>query len=229
MSAPSNFPVEPPSNDQGVFAWDKVSGTWKIMFPLLIVAGVIAGSVIFGGMVTFQNGITISNKQGIVYNGHFTNFTNQSGTILYANGSASQLSANVRAISAGTNISINGSTGTVSISATGGSLSYNVTSTSSTPTTPNKAGFMIILVNASSGSRTVILPAISTITTNGFFTVIKVDSSANIVHVNRTGTDHIEGGIIFKNLQAQNSKITVQPSTLANGTGWYWDIGSGNQ
>lgn len=227
MSNVPGLPNQPPSSDQGGYFWSKTSGTWQIMFPLLIVGGLILGAVSFENMVTFNNGITIANKNGIIYNGHFNNFTNNTGTLVQKNGTFSgtvNINGHISTFPSltGTLCQVN-QTGACG---TGGSFSYNVTRTNTNSSV--NTGSQILIVNATgSHSTTITLPTASGIST--FITIIKVNNSTNIVHINTTGTDHIEGGIKFKNLVVQNSKITLQPSVLANGTGWYFDIGSGNQ
>lgn len=230
MSAPSNFPVEPPSNDKGVFAWDKISGTWKIAFPLLIVAGIVLGTVVFGGMVTFQQGITISNKQGIIYNGHFYNFSNNTGTIVQQNGTFAGILKSITNGHIGTLPT--GNSGTFCYTnqsgtcGSGSGYSLNVTNTS-TNSSINTGGQVLIVNATGSHSTTITLPAANSINTPIF--IIKINNSTNMIHVNTTGTDHFEGGIKSKTIVVQNTKISIQPSVLANGTGWYLDMGIGLQ
>jgi hypothetical protein len=77
-----------------------------------------------------------------------------------------------------------------------------------------------LLVDATSGNKTITLPVASATNVNGrYYVVIKSDSSANTVTVTRAGSDTIEGATTVV-LTAQYQKTKLQ----AYGAGSIWYI-----
>lgn len=101
-----------------------------------------------------------------------------------------------------------------SISAQGFSLAVRSVTTNYTAV----GGDAIILVNATGGAVTITLPAANQASPTGkFIQVVKIDSSANAVTIQRAGSDTIEG-LTTINLQTQYSSVTL----YSDGTGvWY--------
>lgn len=93
----------------------------------------------------------------------------------------------------------------------GGSNTYKVVSKTANYTAANES---VILVDASSGSVTINLPAASGLSGREY-TIKKIDSSTNIVTVDANGGETIDG-ILTKLLYTENESVTI----ICDGTNW---------
>ena len=102
--------------------------------------------------------------------------------------------------------------------ATGSGIMQVVTKTfSASPYTASKTNDTFIIVDASSGAVSIVLPDIATSSAGKVYYIKKVDSSANAVTVSTTGVDTVEGGAsVVISIQGEVYNF-IRPDT---GTNW---------
>ena len=96
-----------------------------------------------------------------------------------------------------------------------GGGSASIVNHSSTYTETSTAGTVLSLCDATSGNIIANLPAASTCS-GMFYTVKKIDSSANTVTVDPNGSDTIDGGLTAV-INYQYTSVTI----VSNGSTWY--------
>lgn len=101
-----------------------------------------------------------------------------------------------------------------------GSYSANITSTSTSPYTVSSSD-EVILVTTGASAFTVTLPASSN-STGRKILIIKADSGAGAITVNRAGTDTIEGAT-SASISSQYGKLGL----VADGVSLWYDLGKG--
>ena|ERR1700722_9246192 len=96
-----------------------------------------------------------------------------------------------------------------------GGGSASIVNHSATYTETSTAGTVLSLCDATAGNMVANLPAASTCS-GMFYTVKKVDSTANTVTVDPNGSDTIDGGLTAV-INNQYTSVTI----VSNGATWY--------
>jgi hypothetical protein len=165
-------------------------------------------------LISAFNTYSGGTRQNIL-NSAVTGATNlgTTGTLLFAQKTGRNLE--FKRLVAGNNVTLTSSSTGVTIAASGTGGGYTVTTVSTTPhNEAGTSGEIILLVNATGGARTVNLP--TAVGNTAKITIKKIDSSSNIVTVDGSTTETIDGDLT-KDILFKDSSITL----INNNSNWF--------